>query len=75
VTIDDIAGYDNDDAGAPYMPMPDEIAAACKRIQSRWTDTERKKRAGIYREQAVTLGLVSESELGAGRRRRTGGVS
>jgi hypothetical protein len=59
LTIDDIAGFDNDDAGAPYMPMPDEIAAACQRIQARWTDAERLKRAGIHRALAVSFDPVN----------------
>lgn len=29
---------------AEYMPTPDEIAAACKEIQSTWTDGERERR-------------------------------
>ena len=31
----------------PRNPTPDEIAAACREIQSTWTDEERNARAGV----------------------------
>lgn len=28
----------------PYLPSPDEIAAACLKIQTEWSDSERQNR-------------------------------
>ncbi len=31
----------------PYKPTPAQIAAACRQIRLKWSDTETKKRAGF----------------------------
>lgn len=30
-----------------YLPSPEEIAAACREIQAEWTESERRRRAGL----------------------------
>ena len=34
-----------DDAGAPYIPTPKEIADGCAKIRSTWNDAEYTRRA------------------------------
>ena len=36
--------FDGTGETAPYLPSPEEIAAACAEIQSTWTDEDRIKR-------------------------------
>ncbi len=38
-----------------YLPMADEIAAECRRIQSGWDETEKKKRAGLNPHARFTV--------------------
>jgi hypothetical protein len=52
------------DENAAYMPSPEEIADATRRLQSTWTDEERERRAGIVREPFVIPG--AERALGDG---------
>jgi hypothetical protein len=54
--------------GSEFLPTPSEIQAECRRIQSEWTDKERRRRAGIdgaTRYVDVRRGRVT---LDAGRR-------
>jgi len=36
--------HNQTDSHAPYIPSPEEIAAACKEIRENWTDGERRNR-------------------------------
>lgn len=49
----------DDDAEAaisePYLPTPEEIAAACREIRKEWSEEERRKRAGLSSVSSCTL--------------------
>lgn len=44
-------------------PTPEQIEAACLRIQATWDDRTREARA-VYKTQHVTLNVVGAGELG-----------
>ena len=46
-----------------YQPTPAEIKRACEEIQKRWTDRERRRRAGEDPDSGWTPPVVSSSEL------------
>ena len=45
-------------------PTPEEIAAACKRLQAGWDEATRRHKAGLAREPHVEITETSLAESG-----------
>jgi hypothetical protein len=52
-------------AANPNVPSRREIASACRRIQSAWSDNERRKRAGLPKAEAWNPPTIRANQLGA----------
>ena len=46
-------------------PSRRDIVSACREIQSGWTDNERRKRAGLPRQEAWNPPTIRSSQLGS----------
>lgn len=46
-------------------PSRREIASACREIQTGWSDSERRKRAGLPKHEAWNPPTIRSSQLGA----------
>lgn len=49
------------DEGAP---SPRDIVSACRKIQSGWTDHERRKRAGLPKHEAWNPPTIRSNQMG-----------
>lgn len=47
-----------------HLPSRRDIRAACDRIQAVWSDTERRKRAGLPREEPWLPPTIRSTQLG-----------
>ncbi len=63
---------DMDEFGVAFMPTPEEIREACKRIQENWSEGERAKRAGTNRSAGAAIRTTCSGELTAESTRRAG---
>lgn len=43
---------------APYTPTPDDIARQCESLQCKWSNKERRKRAGLSKEPPLTTPVI-----------------
>lgn len=47
-----------------HLPSRRDIRAACDRIQNHWSETERRKRAGLARVESWAPPLIRGNQLG-----------
>ena len=51
-----------------YLPTPEEIAAACERIQAGWDERVRRSRAQGHKQNSAVIPTVDEESLVADER-------